>query len=93
MEWQEVGEGGEKQAQDLASKRGSFPHPLAEVPCSGSQHEVDLVAFKAFEEATQESEAIFEMADHRFGGRFSAKAGSHLYTLGSRLSHGWLAGD
>ena len=50
----------------LSQKEAYFPHPFAEVPCGGGQHQVDIVAHEAFEEAAHQPVVVFEVADNWF---------------------------
>lgn len=67
-------------------------HPLSEVPGGGGQHQVDLIAREAFEEAAQEAVLVFEMADDRLDGGAAAEPGPHPRRLRFALSIGWAVG-
>lgn len=83
---------GREGTEEAKPKKHEQPHPFAEVPCRCGQHQIELIALKAFKEAAQEPEVMFEMANDRLDRRSATKAFSHRRAPCSRLSFGSSSG-
>ena len=84
---------GRERAKEAKPKKDQQPHPFAEVPGRGGQHQIELIALEAFEEAAQEPKVVFEMANDRFDSRSTTKALSDRRALSARLPVRSSSGD
>ena len=84
---------GRERAEEAKPKKSEPPHPFAEVPCRGGQHEIELIALEASKEAAQEPKVVFEVANEGLDSRTATEAFSHRRAFRSRLSVGSSSGN